>query len=305
MKTTITSLLILILTLSCSGQPVVRNRKGRAMKAMDPRFSPVRKKIALLEIFNESPYGGRDVGIVATEEFRRELMRTREFIVDRQAAALFGSSKEVYAGGGVKLVQLASKAKLAGVNFVLFGRIIEAKIRETSDEIGVVRKTKAFTQNKVEIRIFDVNSKKELLAQTITGYADDSTYRFFMSNNEDRLQYRQELLRYGVKVAVRKAVPKILKIAAKVDWIGRVAKIVGNRIFVNAGRQSGINIGDILKIMTEGEEVFDPETGALIGVSDGEVKGTLEIIDYFGADGTTAILHSGGSVVEGDYVKLY
>ena len=57
--------------------------------------------------------------------------------------------------------------------------------------------------------------------------------------------------------------------------------------------------------MTEGQEVYDPETGALIGVSKGQLKGTLEIVDYFGPDGAIAILHSGGSVLEGDFVTLY
>jgi hypothetical protein len=292
--------------LSCSGEPIRRNRSGSTMnRPVDPKFAPIRKKVALLNIFNESPYGGDDIGIVATEELRRELARTTEFIADPEGANIFGTSKEIYAGGGVKLVQTARKAKLNGINFVIFGRIIEARIREKGDEIGVVRKTKSYTENKIEIRIFDVNSRKEIFTETLQGYADDQSYRFFMSSSEDRLQYRQELLRYGIKVTVRKIIPKIVKIGAKLDWMGRVAKIVGNRIYINAGRESGLNIGDILKIMTEGEEIFDPETGAMIGMAQGEVKGTIEIIDYLGPDTTIAILHSGGSVVEGDYVKLY
>ncbi len=84
-----------------------------------------------------------------------------------------------------------------------------------------------------------------------------------------------------------------------------MAKIIGNKIYINAGRLSGINIGDILKIITEGQEIYDPETGALIGMSKGDMKGTIEIIDYFGDDGTIAILHSGGQVLEGDFVQLY
>jgi hypothetical protein len=84
-----------------------------------------------------------------------------------------------------------------------------------------------------------------------------------------------------------------------------VAKIIGNRIYINAGKTSGIQVGDVLKVLTEGEEIFDPENGAFLGQSLGEVKGTLEIIDYFGEDGATAIIHSGGSVQEGDYVRLY
>ena len=51
--------------------------------------------------------------------------------------------------------------------------------------------------------------------------------------------------------------------------------------------------------------IYDPETGALIGMSKGDIKGTLEIIDFFGPDGAVSILHSGGSVTEGDFVQLY
>ena len=80
---------------------------------------------------------------------------------------------------------------------------------------------------------------------------------------------------------------------------------MGSKVYINAGRQSGLNVGDILKVMTEGQEIFDPESGALLGVSKGQVKGTLEVIDYFGADGAVTILHSGGSVTEGDFVQLY
>lgn len=291
---------------SCSFGTIERTSYGNRPRK-EPRtfFNGIKKRVALLTFFNESPYGGEDLGITATEEFRRELSRTGQFVVDPMAKKIFGSSKEIYAGGGVKLVQLSRKAKVAGLNFVLFGRIIDARIREKVDEIGVVRETKSYTESKVEVRIFDVNSNKEIYSGTLRASADDSSFRFFQGDRETKLQYRRDLLRYVVKVAVRKSIPKILAISSKLDWVGRVAKIVGTKIYINAGRNSGINIGDILKVMSEGEEIFDPETGALIGVSKGTIKGTIEIIDYFGADGSIAILHSGGSVHENDFVQLY
>ena len=144
-----------------------------------------------------------------------------------------------------------------------------------------------------------MNSNKEVYTDTLKGYADDSTFRFFNNDRESKLAYRRNLLRYAVKVSVRKSIPRILDISAKLDWVGRVAKIVGTKIYVNAGRSSGIQISDIIKVMTEGAEIYDPETGALIGMSKGEVKGTIEVIDYFGADGAIAVLHSGGSVFPG------
>lgn len=290
----------------CSRGVIERNSLGKRPRKKPRRhFNGVKKKIAILTFFNEAPYGGEDLGVTATEELRKELSRTREFMVDPMGKKIFGSSKEIYAGGGVKLVQLSRRAKIEGFNFVVFGRIIEARVREKTDEIGVVRETKSYTESKVELRIFDVNGNKEIYTDTIRGFADDSNYRFFGQSQEEKLTYRRELLRYAVKVAVRKSIPRILKVASKLDWVGRVARIIGNKIYVNAGRSSGIQIGDVLKVLTEGEEVYDPETGAMIGVSKGEVKGTVEIIDYFGPDGAIAILHSGGSVIEGDFVQLY
>lgn len=291
---------------ACSSQVVQRDMQGKRPRAEERKhFSGVKKKIALLPFFNESPFESEDLEVNATEELRMELSRSGEFIVDPSSAKLFGSSKEIYVGGGMKLVQMTRQAKIAGINFILFGRVIDARVREKSDEIGIVRQTKSYTEAKVEIRVFDVNAGKEIYTETLNGYADDSTYRFFAADREDYLSYRRDLLRYAVRVSVRKSIPKIIELASKLDWVGRVAKIIGSKVYLNAGRESGINIGDILKIITEGTEIYDPETGALIGMSKGDMKGTIEVVDYFGTDGAIAILHSGGQVLEGDFVQLY
>ncbi len=291
---------------SCATDVVDRTNHGKRPLAVSKQyFNGVKKRIALVGFFNESPYGGEDLAVTATEELRRELSRAGQFIIDSQASRIFGSSKEIYAGGGVKLVQMARKAKDSGLNFVVFGRVIEARIREKTDEIGVVRQTKAYTESKVEIRIFDVNANKEIFTETVRGYADDSSFRFFVADQESKLEYRRDLLRYVVKIAVRKAIPQVVNLAQKLEWVGRVAKIIGTKIYINAGRSAGINIGDILKVVTEGVEIFDPETGALMGVSKGEIKGTIEVIDFVGPDAAIAVLHSGGSVAEGDFVQLY
>jgi hypothetical protein len=304
-----TKFLCLFLTftlLSCASNVINRDPYGKRGRTEERKyFSGVKKKVALLPFFNESPFESEDLEVNATEELRVELSRTGEFMIDPASKKLFGTSKEIYAGGGMKLVQLTRLAKNAGINFVIFGRVIDARVREKADEIGFVRQMKSYTESKVEIRVFDVNAGKEIYTETLNGSADDSTYRFFSSDREEYLTYRRDLLRYAVRVAVRKSVPKINELASKLDWVGRVAKIIGNKIYLNAGRDSGINVGDILKIITEGQEIFDPETGALIGMSKGDMKGTIEVVDYFGTDGSIAILHSGGQVLEGDFVQLY
>jgi hypothetical protein len=287
--------------------PMARRRpvsQGSKLNSVT-EFSPIRKKVALLSFYNESPMGGDDLAVTATEEFKREISRSRDFMLDPEAESIFGTSKEIYAGGGIKLAQLSRKAKMSGVNIVVFGRIKEARIRQKSDEIGFVRKVKTLGETILEIKVYDVLSNKELFSDTLNGNVTDDNLRYYKAGSGESFSYRQDLLRYSVKLAVRKFVPKILKLGTKLEWLGRVAKIIGTRIYINAGRTSGLNIGDILKVVTEGQEIYDPETGAMIGMSQGEVKGTLEIVDYFGQDGAVCTLHSGGSVTEGDFVQLY
>jgi hypothetical protein len=300
------STLFFSLILSCSEQAVHRDSRGMKLTPEQRMsFSPVKKKIALLGLFNEGAYGEADIAVSATEELRYELSRTGEFVIDPMMEQIFGTSKEIYSGGGFKLIQMANKAKLSGVNFVLFGRVTQSKIREKTDEIGFVRQTQSYAECKIELRLFDINSNKEIMTENFDGYVDDSSYNFYLTDPKEKIKYRQELLRYAVRVAIRKSIPQVLAVASKLEWVGRVAKIIGTKIYINAGRNSGLQMGDILKVLTEGQEVYDPESGALIGISKGEVKGTLEIIDYFGPDGSMATLHSGGSVSEGDFVQLY
>ncbi len=91
----------------------------------------------------------------------------------------------------------------------------------------------------------------------------------------------------------------------KLSWEGRVAAVAGERIFVNAGRLSGLQVGDILKITDEGDDVYDPETGRFIGTAPGRLKGTVEVVSYFGKDGAIAVVHSGSGFQENDRVELY
>lgn len=299
------AMLLSMVLISCA--PITRRRPISQASKMNTvsEFSPIKKKIALLSFYNESPLGGDDLAITATEEFRKEISKSREFLFDPEAENVFGNSKEIYAGGGIKLAQLARKAKMSGVNIVIFGRIKEARVRQKSDEVGFVRKVKSLAETFVEIKVYDVLSNKELFSEVVDGNISDDNLRLYNVEGEDNLAYRQDLMRYSVKVAVRKFVPRVTKVGSRLDWMGRVAKIIGTRIYINAGRISGINIGDILKVITEGQEIFDPESGAMIGTSQGEVKGTLEVVDYFGQDGAVCTLHSGGSVTEGDFVQLY
>ncbi len=285
---------LLLLFQSCSLPLIRRDQKGRQRIAPRPDFNPVKKKIAVLPFENEAPVGGDDLAIFAQAELSKELAKIQDFKIDPASSKLFGPSREIYSSAGSKLNQLARTAKLAGVHLIVFGRIARARVRQKKDSIGLVRSTKAIADASIEIRVYDVHSGQEVFSQKVESAVDDKTFRFALSDAEDNMAYRRDLLRYAAQKAVRQVIPALAEIGRKLSWIGRVAKIIGNKIYLNAGRQSGLFVGDIIKVVTEGQEIYDPESGALIGISQGETKGTLEVTDFFGPDGAVSILHSGG-----------
>ena len=267
----------------------------------------IRKRISLLTFYNETPIGGAKLGVVAVEEFKKELEKRKEFVVIlKNKGSMALSSKHIYSTGGAQLSTLSWKDKLSGIHFILYGRITKAKWKEEYDDIGFFRKKNYQANVRLEIRVFDISSNRNVFSQTFSGKATSGGYKFY---KEDKKQssssYRNYLLKKAIQGAIRRSIPHLALSSHEVDWTGRIAKIIGPKIYLSAGKKSGVKLGDIMNVVTEGTEIYDPETGALIGISRGDVKGTLEVIDFFGEDGAIAILHSGGSVVEGDFVQLY
>ncbi|RLA64767.1 MAG: hypothetical protein DRQ88_06705 [Epsilonproteobacteria bacterium] len=298
--------LILTLFISCSSGVVHRGPQGESEPEEETKdISGIRKKIVILRFLNESPYEGDILELDATSELKNQLRKTNRFIIDSASANLFGDSKEIYSGGGLKLTQKSRSARIAGINFVIFGRIIDARIREKKDSVGVLGHTTFYSEALVELRMYDITSKRQIFLETYRGVTDASTLRNFTSHEEEYLGYRNLQLRRAIQSAVKKGIPKMIRIADRLDWRGRIARVLGQNIYLNAGQKTGILIGDVLKVVTSGREVYDPETGALIGLSKGIVKGTIEVTEYVGDDGAVAILHSGGQVLAGDYVELY
>jgi hypothetical protein len=158
----------------------------------------------------------------------------------------------------------------------------------------------------VEMRIFDAAGEKEVLFDQKSADSTASQVQLFGGNEDDNSKgQREELTRQALRTAMLIFAEDTIRAVDKMNWEGRIAKISAGRLYINAGRASGLNIGDILKVMTAGEDVYDPVTGVYLGRGPGQPKGTLEIVDFLGVDGSVATVHSGGGFFESDIVQLY
>jgi len=68
------------------------------------------------------------------------------------------------------------------------------------------------------------------------------------------------------------------------DWTTTIAKIEGDNLYINAGKLSGLRIGDNLEVYAPGREIIHPKTNLSLGWTTGQLKGVVRIGDLFGVD---------------------
>lgn len=263
-----------------------------------------KKRVVVLNFWNDTPVQQDGLGLYASEELQRGLFLTQKVMLSAETKSNL-STEDFLDGNQVKVSQLIREGRRLGVAVLVIGRVTRIVFRQRGDDVGLFRQKQSLAGVEVEMKLFDVQAGREIMATLQTGEASASALLAFEGKGLENAAYRAELVRFATREAVSKFIPYVVKSMDKLAWQGRIARISGSKIYINAGRASGIISGDILRVLNPGEEVYDPQTGAYLGRAVGQLKGTLEIVDFMGNDGAVAELHTGGNFREGDFVQLY
>lgn len=309
----LTGLLLLEIWISGCASMLQTNPRAQRPEVRDVPFQArglndesLRNRIIVLPFLSE----GTVDNPALIEESRRvvlqELLRSRQFVLVRSEDLPQDPRSFLTPSGDYDMEKLAQQAGALGVAAVMEGKILDVKVKRLGDPMGLVRQLKAQVDVTVRVRVHSATNGRELLNDVRSASVESVTTRVAQrSFSESDLREDPNLLREALRKAFIESVPAIYRSVEKISWEGRIAMVSGERVFINAGRLSGIQVGDILKITEEGDEVFDPETGIYIGKAPGRMKGTVEVVSYFGKDGAIAILHSGSGFRENDRVELY
>lgn len=306
----LTSALLSILLCACTSTPsqesvtTKKKIKDVSFQARKEDASP-RKRLMILPFLDSESSRSQEMRDAAREEFISDLNKTGEVIAVDSKDLKVDFTKQIQ-NGEYQLAEVAKAAKDLGVSALLEGKVVELKVKNKGDQVGVFRQLKTVFEAQVRVRIVSARSGKELFNTLKTVTVEESNVRVAESVNSDKFfQNNPELLENLVTEAFLDFTPQIVATMEKMTWEGRIAALNGDRIFLNVGRISGIQMGDILKVSDEGDEIYDPQSGNYIGKVPGRLKGTLEVVSYFGQDGAIAIVHSGAGFKENDRVELY
>ncbi|KYG61329.1 hypothetical protein AZI85_09520 [Bdellovibrio bacteriovorus] len=287
-----------------AGPSIRRDVKDVNYEARKDDSAP-RKRLMVLPFLDVGDKRPSELRERARNAFIMDLNRSGE-VIALDSKELNVDLSKMMEGGQYKLPEVAKAAQSLGVTAVLEGKIIDIRIKRKADNVGVVRHMSTAFEVVAQVRVVTGRAAREVFNTVKTVTVEEQGTRVgervetdkFISNNPDMIQTI-------VKDAFLDFTPQVLASLDKVSWEGRIAAINGDRIYLNVGRVSGLQVGDLLKVTEDGDDIYDPESGGHIGRVPGRLKGTLEVISYFGNDGAIAIIHSGSGFKENDRVELY
>ena len=138
---------------------------------------------------------------------------------------------------------------------------------------------------KVETSIVDTLSGKTVKSLSATNPITASREKGTYSEEKAKVK--------AIDLAIRDLSKVLARELDSLDWFCRVAKVEGEDIYVNAGRLTGLRIGDVMEVFRSSD--LDER---------GEQKGRIQISGFFGIDGSVGRLRDGKKPDVNDILRL-
>jgi len=250
-------------------------------------------KVVVAEFQDNTKQGSkRGLGPLVTQQLAQQLEETGAVIV----ADMEQVKKSV---GGGELNSLSAPSTLWKLRTSLGVQgVVTGKIQDVLVGTGKQAKTEeALAIAKIDIQLLDTDTGNVL--RSIKG--ENPIY----SSHAVGEQSQDKALSNAINVALQGVSEGIIRGLAGLEWSTSVATIEGNNIYLNAGKSTGLKVGDELEIYNPGRQVKNPTTGVSLGRLPGTLQGKVKINQLFGFDAAEAKIVSGGNMTSGDMVKLF
>jgi len=288
----------------------------KQIKDVDYRKNPdqvhPKKRVVVLPFLDKEPSKrSPEVLVNARVAFVNALNEKEKYIVlEPNQIGLDSKNYVIDSEGLYDLQKLAAdivkEEKNTSVSSLLEGQVIEVRLKQASDQVGLIRDMKSTYEVVVRLRLVSVHNGQEMFHTVKTVSLQEDSTRIIERTREDEVFAKNpELVEILIKDAFLDFSNQIDDALNTVRWEGRIAAIRGEKFYLNVGQVSGVKIGDIMKVVENPSEVYDSQMGYELGKVPGKVKGTLEVISYFGQDGAVGVIHSGAGFRESDRVEFY
>ncbi|MBM4277424.1 MAG: hypothetical protein FJ130_06000 [Deltaproteobacteria bacterium] len=254
-----------------------------------------KKKVAILDFENKTTYQEEMIGEAVAKRLADKLEATqRVVIMDKAVVSEMLKREGVKFGSLTELPVMKQTHRSLGIQAFALGTVtdvsvLSSKASETSDE------ETSFATAKVEIRFIDASTGN--LLKTFIGRSP------IFGTKETGEYSKSKAVMKAIDLGLEDILDGFFRQLDYLDWTTTIAKIEGENLFINAGRLSGIRIGDTLEIYEPGKEIIHPTTKISLGWTTGQLKGVIRISELFGVDAAIGKVAQGSGFSASDVVR--
>jgi hypothetical protein len=254
-----------------------------------------KRKVAILDFENHTPYKDEKIGEAVAKKLSDKLEATQRVVVWDKTVVSEMLNREGFKFESFSEPSVMKRAQQSlGIQAVTLGTVtdvslLSSKASETSDE------EVTFATVKIEIRLIDASTGN--LLKTFIGRSP------IFGTKETGEYSRGKAVLKAIDFGLDDILEGFLRQLDLLDWTTTVTKVEGENIYLNAGKLSGIRIGDALEVFEPGKEIIHPTTNLSLGWTTGKLKGAIKVTELFGIDAAIGKAIQGQGFSPNDVVK--
>jgi len=245
----------------------------------------LKKKVLITHFDDRTTKADEEFGDWVAEKLIKELIRrsTRLLFVDYQMI------KEFLEKEGVALTDLETPKVLHllnevfGIHALVVGHLSGPYVFTTKASKGQDETASAII--KIEMRLVDTFTSKTI--KTLSAINPLLAVKEKGNFPEEKAKVR------AIDLTTAELSRSLSRELDDLDWFCRIAKVDGEEVYINAGRLTGLKLGDVMEVFPSG------------GPGErGEVKGRIQISAFFGIDASLGRMVQGKKPDANDILKL-
>lgn len=248
----------------------------------------LKKTVAVFDFENDSGYRGEvRLGDDFTVQLTDALVQSGKFnVLTRADLDVVFAEQDLAASGRMAQSTAAQKGKAIPAQILIKGQITEFEENTSGGGqgfsiSGVSLGTKKSTASMaVIVQLIDSTTGEVIDSRRVEGEARSGglsvgySGRFDLSSSN----FKKTPLGKAVQMAIDRAVVYISEKLSQVPWKGKVVTFKDGLVFINAGENANVQVGDTFQVLREGESLVDPDTGIDLGSETTQVA-RIKIID--------------------------
>ena len=245
----------------------------------------LKKKVVITHFDDETPYADEMLGDWVSEKLIKEVNRRSQRIlfVDYERVKEFVEQRGIALSDleTPKVLQLLNEA--FGMHALIVGRLTGPYVFTTKGEKDQEGTSSAIIR--IEMKLMNTFSGKTL--KTLSANNPIIATKERGSFSEERAKVK------AIDITIADLSRSLSKELDNVDWFCRIAKVEGEEVYINAGRLTGLKVGDVMEVFRSGG--YEERRA---------VKGKIQISACFGIDASMGRLIQGEKPDVNDILKL-